>query len=85
MKEKLNKIMLFVIKYYWLISIALIILAYIIVTSSGFDKKSDDKASYGEFWCMGKNDTCKNKTYSAYDLYCHSCDPDDNNIEGDQR
>ena len=39
MKEKLNKIMLFVIKYYWLISIALIILAYIIVTSSGFDKK----------------------------------------------
>ena len=33
---------------------------------------------------MGKNDTCKNKTYSASDLYCHSCDPDNNNIEGDQ-
>jgi hypothetical protein len=33
---------------------------------------------------MGKNDTCSNKTSSAYDLYCHSCDPDDNNIEGDQ-
>lgn len=39
----------------------------------------------GEFWCMGKNDKCKNKTYSATDLYCYSCDPDNNNIEGDQR
>ena len=33
---------------------------------------------------MGKNDTCPNKTSDAYDFYCHSCDPDNNNIEGDQ-
>ena len=39
----------------------------------------------GEYWCMGKNDTCRNKTYDPNDLFCHSCDPDDNNIEGDQR
>ncbi|MEE5992414.1 MAG: hypothetical protein V3G42_04145 [Oscillospiraceae bacterium] len=47
-------------------------------------KEADDELSAGEYWCMGKNDTCKNKTYSPSDLYCHSCDPDDNNIEGDQ-
>ena len=27
----------------------------------------------GPFYCMGKNDTCPNKTYCAYDLYCDSC------------
>ncbi len=47
-------------------------------------KKANDELSDGEYWCMGKNDTCKNKTYSPSDLYCHSCNPDDNNIEGDQ-
>ena len=28
----------------------------------------------GPFYCMGKNDTCKNRTYCAYDLYCDECD-----------
>ncbi|MCM1132668.1 MAG: hypothetical protein NC340_04260 [Ruminococcus flavefaciens] len=41
--------------------------------------------SGGEFYCMGKNDTCKNKTSDPFDFYCYSCDPDNNNIEGDQR
>ncbi len=54
-------------------------------SSSGGKKKSSDSLAEGEYWCCGKNDTCKNKTYSPTDLYCHSCDPDDNNIEGDQR
>ena len=46
---------------------------------------SSDSLAEGEYFCMGKGDTCKNKTYSPTDLYCHSCDPDDNNVEGDQR
>lgn len=53
--------------------------------SSGGKKKSSDSLAEGEYWCCGKGDTCRNKTYSPTDLYCHSCDPDDNNIEGDQR
>lgn len=36
----------------------------------------------GEYYCMGKNDTCQNRTYNAYDLYCDSCDPNGDNIEG---
>ena len=28
----------------------------------------------GPFYCMGKNNTCPNKTYCCYDLYCDSCD-----------
>ena len=28
----------------------------------------------GPFYCMGKNNTCKNKVYCAYDLYCNECD-----------
>lgn len=28
----------------------------------------------GPFYCMGKNDTCPNKTGCAYDYYCDSCD-----------
>lgn len=46
---------------------------------------NDDDLGAGEYYCMGKNDTCKNKTSSPTDLYCYSCDPDGNNIEGDQR
>jgi hypothetical protein len=45
---------------------------------------SNNNLKDGEYYCMGKNDTCTNKTNDPYDLYCHSCDPDDNNIEGDQ-
>lgn len=47
-------------------------------------KISSSSKKEEEFYCMGKNDTCTNKTSSAWDLYCYSCDPDDNNIEGDQ-
>ena len=36
----------------------------------------------GEYYCMGKNDTCPNKTKNAYDLYCSSCDPNGDNKEG---
>ena len=45
----------------------------------GEDYSYDDG---GEYYCMGKNDTCPNKTKNAYDLYCNSCDPDGDNIEG---
>ena len=31
-------------------------------------------AEMGPFWCMGKNDTCTNKTYCCYDYYCDECD-----------
>ena len=51
------------------------------------DSKSDSYSSdtsKEEYYCMGKHDTCNNKTSSPYDYYCHSCDPDDNNVEGDQ-
>ncbi len=30
-------------------------------------------AQNGPFYCMGKGNTCPNKTYCAYDLYCSSC------------
>lgn len=36
----------------------------------------------GTFWCMGKNNTCQNKTSSPTDFYCSTCDPDGDNIEG---
>ena len=36
----------------------------------------------GSYYCMGKNDTCSRKTNNAYDLFCGSCDPDGDNVEG---
>lgn len=42
---------------------------------------SNDNKS-GEYWCMGKNDTCQNKTTSPDDFFCDECDPDGDNIEG---
>ena len=47
--------------------------------AQGKDYGHDDGGSY---YCMGKNDTCTNKTKNAYDLYCNSCDPDGDNVEG---
>lgn len=47
-----------------------------------YNHKNYDHDDGGLYYCMGKNDTCPNKTKSAYDLYCHSCDPDGDNIEG---
>ena len=34
----------------------------------------DSCEQYGPFNCYGKNNTCNNKTYCAYDLYCDACD-----------
>ena len=46
-------------------------------TKKSYSKTSCGHASCAEngpFYCMGKNNTCPNKTYCAYDLYCNSCD-----------
>ncbi len=47
--------------------------------ADGKDYEYDDGGSY---YCMGKGDSCNNKTRNAYDLYCGSCDPDGDNVEG---
>ena len=47
--------------------------------AAGKDYNYDDGGSY---YCMGKGDTCNNKTKNRYDLYCNSCDPNGDNIEG---
>lgn len=31
---------------------------------------TDTGLKESEYWCMGKGNTCKNKTYSPYDFYC---------------
>lgn len=31
-------------------------------------------AENGPFYCMGKGNTCTNRTSCAYDLYCSACD-----------
>lgn len=53
-------------------------------SASGGSKASgtSGSSSEGKYWCMGKNDTCQNKTNSAYDFYCSSCDPNNDNVEG---
>ena len=57
-----------------------------ITTKEKTVSKSNDTVSKSNsvesYYCMGKNDTCKNKTYDPYDFYCSSCDPDNDNIEG---
>ena len=35
----------------------------------------------GPYYCYGKGNTCPNKTYNCFDLYCDSCDSDGDNIE----
>lgn len=47
--------------------------------AKGKDYSSSDGGTY---YCMGKGDTCPNHTKNAYDLYCNSCDPDGDNVEG---
>ncbi len=47
--------------------------------ADGKDYNYDDGNTY---FCMGKGDTCNNKTRNAYDMYCSSCDPDGDNREG---
>ena len=41
-----------------------------------------DPAPKIEFDCLGQNRTCPNKQDDALDLFCDSCDPDGDNIEG---
>lgn len=48
-------------------------------SSSSSSSSSSGKESY---YCMGKHNTCPNKTYSPWDFYCSSCDPDGDNKEG---
>lgn len=51
--------------------------------SSSSSSSSSSKSNSSEtYWCMGKGDTCQNKTYSPIDFYCNSCDPDNDNREG---
>ena len=53
-------------------------------SASGGSKSlgTSGSSSEGKYWCMGKKDTCQNKINSAYDFYCSSCDPDNDNVEG---
>lgn len=53
-------------------------------SEDNYDFDYGDEDNKDEFYCMGKNDTCPNKTNNAYDFYCDACDPDGNNVEGDQ-
>lgn len=39
-------------------------------------------SSTEKYWCMGKNDTCQNKTNRPDDFFCDECDPNKDNIEG---
>lgn len=65
----------------WLIAVLLVVMLLCSAcvggsSSSGSSKYSCGHASCkenGPFWCMGKNDTCKNQTYCAYELYCDEC------------
>ncbi len=45
------------------------------------NSNSSSSSSGGEYWCMGKNDTCKNKTSDPLDLFCSSCDKNNDNVE----
>ena len=47
-------------------------------TSSRYTCGHSSCKSNGPFYCMGKNDTCKNQTYCAYVLYCESCEEEAN-------
>ena len=52
-------------------------------SSSDFSSSSSSSSSGTEsYYCMGKHNTCPNKTYSPWDFYCSSCDPDGDNKEG---
>lgn len=52
-------------------------------TSKGSSSSASSSSSEQEtYYCMGKNNTCPNKTYSPWDFYCSSCDPDGDNKEG---
>lgn len=46
-----------------------------------YSSKDSGSSSEGEFWCMGKNDTCQNKTSSPTVFFCEECDRNRDNIE----
>lgn len=69
----------------WIAVIIVVVLIIAIVGSCGDDSSSTSGSKSascghasckenGPFYCMGKNDTCNNRTYCAYDLYCDACD-----------
>lgn len=65
------------------------VFSYSLITNSGIDnatttlpESNNQKQSSSEYWCMGKNDTCQNKTDSPDDFFCNKCDPNGDNIEG---
>lgn len=76
--EKRERIKLFYSKVI-AICLAIAVVLTLLITLFPSNNNSGDcghascKAN-GPFYCMGKNNTCKNKTYCAYDLYCDECD-----------
>jgi hypothetical protein len=51
-------------------------------STSTTPKNNSQSQSTGKYWCMGKNDTCQNKTSRPDDFFCDQCDPNGDNIEG---
>lgn len=65
------------IKTWLIVVVVVLVLALIGSCSGGGVTNSCGHQSCkenGPFYCMGKNNTCNNRTYCAYDLYCSACD-----------
>jgi len=65
------------------------VFSYSLITDSDIDgaittipDSKNQHQSSGDYWCMGKHDTCQNKTDSPDDFFCDECDPNRDNIEG---
>ena len=63
----------------WMIVVVVVLILALIGACSGGGSSTPacghaSCAENGPFYCMGKNDTCPNKTYCAYDYYCSQCD-----------
>ena len=78
-------------KKYLIILAAVVLIAVIVglLTNSGSSKGpwhssnvKNDGTGNGPYPCYGKHNTCSGKTYNYRDLYCDSCDPDGDNVEG---
>lgn len=59
---------------------AIVIFIFLILALGSFGGGSsstscghDSCATHGPFYCLGKNDTCNNRTGCAYVMYCSSC------------
>lgn len=55
---------------------------YDTINASSEETRPEGYLEPGTYPCLGKNNTCKNITDSPTDLYCDTCDPDRDNIEG---